>query len=181
MMNFVSKKLNNKRGFTLIELIVVIAIIGILVLLATPKFLGYTKDAQVASMQADAKVLSNAALQYNIKNDDAWPIGETPEEATLAIPTDAEKHFVKIFQDAGYVDGTVTDVDGLKAEVTFYKIDADKVAPFVKNTAEDLENYVLVIKGPLEGEVFHIEGKVDSEGTYHNGIFSPVLDETSES
>lgn len=66
------KALKNKKGFTLIELIVVIAVIGILVLLAAPKFLGYTQDANKAAMQADAKVLSNAALVYNVENE-AWP------------------------------------------------------------------------------------------------------------
>lgn len=72
------KALKNKKGFTLIELIVVIAVIGILVLLAAPKFLGYTQDAEKAAMQADAKVLSNAALVYNVEHDNTWPTTADP-------------------------------------------------------------------------------------------------------
>lgn len=36
-----------KKGFTLTELIVLIAVLGILVLMAAPKFLGYTADAKM--------------------------------------------------------------------------------------------------------------------------------------
>lgn len=63
----------NKRGFTLVELIVVIAIIGILVLLATPKFTGYTQEAHKANIINDIKVLENKIEEYLIKNNDNLP------------------------------------------------------------------------------------------------------------
>lgn len=47
--------MNNKKGFTLIELIVVIAVLGILVLLAAPKFLGYIEKAKIAQIVNDVK------------------------------------------------------------------------------------------------------------------------------
>lgn len=73
-----------KAGFTLIELLVVIAILAILVLLAAPRFLGYTKDAAVSTMQADAKVLANAALIYNIE-EESWPVAFTGEGETKVV------------------------------------------------------------------------------------------------
>lgn len=63
----------HKKGFTLIELIVVMAIVAILVLLAAPRFLGYTKNANVTAMEQDVKVLSDTAELYRIDNGE-WPI-----------------------------------------------------------------------------------------------------------
>lgn len=65
---------NNNKAFTLIELIVVMAIIAVLVLLAAPRFLGYTKEAELTALEQDTKVLSNAIEIYHINNED-WPIG----------------------------------------------------------------------------------------------------------
>lgn len=67
--------MNDNKAFTLIELIVVMAIIAILVLLAAPSFLNYTKDAKVTAMKQDAKVLSDAAEMY-YTDKEKWPVGE---------------------------------------------------------------------------------------------------------
>ena len=51
--------LKGKKGFTMVELLTVVAILGILVLIAAPKFLGYNEKAHVAHIKADVKILES--------------------------------------------------------------------------------------------------------------------------
>ena len=57
-------KLNNKKGFTLIELMIVIAIIGILAAIAIPNFIAYRNKAFCSRAESDANSIAAAIADY---------------------------------------------------------------------------------------------------------------------
>jgi len=64
MFKFVNKRLRNRKGFTLIELVVVIAILGILAVIAIPRFTGTQDRAKDRTHNANVRTIESAVSVY---------------------------------------------------------------------------------------------------------------------
>jgi type IV pilus assembly protein PilA len=62
------KRANGDRGFTLVELLVVVVIIGILVAIAIPLYLNYRKGAANKTAESDVRAAITAVEQYYTSN-----------------------------------------------------------------------------------------------------------------
>lgn len=81
--------MHNNRGFTLIELVIVIIVLGILAVIAAPKFINMSDDARLASlegmqgaMKSGAKMIhTKAVIEGKSSGSDSITIGN----ATIAL------------------------------------------------------------------------------------------------
>ncbi len=83
--------INNEHGFTLIELIVVIAIIGILAAVAVPAFLNVVETAHEANIDAVSGVVNSAvmlAASDSLATNGVW---RTPTAAQVTIANMAQE------------------------------------------------------------------------------------------
>jgi len=63
----------NQKGFTLVELMVVVVIIGILVAIAIPVFRGVQATANRRTVEANLRTLDGAITMFRVENNNAVP------------------------------------------------------------------------------------------------------------
>ena len=68
------KSLKTQKGFTLIELMIVVAIIGILAAIALPKFAQMLEKANVGNCKGNLGAIRSAASIYYGDNGGNWPV-----------------------------------------------------------------------------------------------------------
>lgn len=100
-----------QKGFTLVELMVVIAIIGILAAIAVPKMAGSTNAAKDAKLTADLSTVDSALVLYYANNNTTYPTDAqgldklVTDNLINAVPQDAKGNALS-YKDNG--DGTYT-------------------------------------------------------------------------
>ena len=67
------RTIKRRKGFMLLELIIVVAIIGILAAVAIPNLVGMTDEAKVAKIQSDLSTIGTAMEVYHVKKGGTYP------------------------------------------------------------------------------------------------------------
>lgn len=120
-----------QRGFTLIEIMVVVVIMGILAALVVPKLMGRTDDARIQAARQDIGTLMQALKLYRLDNQ-RYPTTEQGLQALVSKPTSGPA--ANGWKSGGYIDKLPKDPwghpyqflsPGIHGEVDVFSYGAD--------------------------------------------------------
>jgi len=120
-----------QRGFTLIEIMVVVVIMGILVALVAPKLMGRTDDARIIAARQDIATIMQGLKLYKLDNQ-RYPTTEQGLQALITRPVAGPE--AKGWKTGGYLDKLPRDPwgnpyqylsPGIKGEIDVLSLGAD--------------------------------------------------------
>jgi general secretion pathway protein G len=120
-----------ERGFTLIEIMVVVAILGILAALVVPKIMGRPDEARIVAAKQDIAAIRQALNLYKLDNQ-RYPSTEQGLQALVERP--ATNPVPGNWKTGGYLERLMSDPwgtpyqylnPGLHGEIDIFSLGAD--------------------------------------------------------
>jgi general secretion pathway protein G len=130
------------RGFTLIEIMVVVVIMGIMAALIVPKLMGRTDDARIIAAKQDIATIMQALKLYKLDNQ-RYPTTEQGLQALVTKPTTGPA--ADGWKTGGYIDKLPKDPwgnpyqylsPGIHGEIDVFTLGADGQPGGVGNDAD---------------------------------------------
>jgi general secretion pathway protein G len=121
----------NARGFTLIEIMVVVVIMGILASLVVPKLISRTGESRIAAARVDISTVIQSLKLYKLDNQ-RYPTTEQGLQALIVKPTSGPA--ANGWKSGGYLDKLPKDPwgspyqylsPGIKGEIDVFSLGAD--------------------------------------------------------
>ena len=160
--------MKNRTGFTLLEVLIVVAIISILVVIFSSNFSSHFKVAQLNSMKGDSKMLETAVASYAIDHKQ-MPIDGNPS----GVSAETEQIINTRLEAMGSSD----TFGSLYSEGAIQTIDLAKLNVKGSNAEKLKSEFFVLTKDPLKGEVYSRKAYEDREGEYNSGLYigSPIV------
>jgi general secretion pathway protein G len=136
----------NSRGFTLIEVMIVVLILGVLAAVIVPKVLDRPDEARVAAAQADIRTLAQALKLYKLDNGQ-FPSTDQGLKALVQKPQGNPP--ANNWKAGGYIERLPKDpwgsdyqylYPGVKGELDIFSLGADR-APGGEGRGADVGNW----------------------------------------
>ena len=100
--------MNNNKGFTLLEIIVVVFILSLLAAIVAPKIIGRTDDARIAEAKVQIKNLETALKLFKLDNG-FYPATEQGLASLIEKPTVGQ--IPQKYREGGYLEQRRIPVD----------------------------------------------------------------------
>jgi len=127
------RKMMNKKGFTLVELMIVVVILGILVAIAIPIFSAVTKNAKKKACASNIRIIEGNLTNYLATGNDGGPFGKKADvDLSSSAFTGMFKGGVPKCESSGG-EGTAYTIELIQANdadpITFSVTCADTACP----------------------------------------------------
>jgi len=160
------KIIKNKKGFTLVELVIVIVIVGILSVISVPIYRGYVEKAMMTEGQVLIGAIGKAELAYHVEHGYFLSTNWTEYSPELDIDAGANKYFYQFYAQSGS---------------SGYSASANFSSAINKKASDDNEYVDIQVYGAARGTYWYLRARQWANGALRGyGPDGDIVDQEHE-